>query len=81
MRYFEISYVIIAQTMTVMILDWKSYLVFPLAYIAMDCNYCKGNGQVRVMHVSTETGHFSSELRKMAPKGIQETGLQFTLQL
>ena len=34
----------------------------------------KGEGQVKVMDVSSETGHFSSDLRNTFPKIIKELG-------
>ena len=47
---------------------------FILAYLYLTLTDSKGKGQVKVMHVSTETGHYWSERRKIFVKIIKETG-------
>ena len=47
----------------------------PLAYLHLTLTDFKGKGQVKVMHVSNETGNFSSDLRKRFPTIIKETSL------
>ena len=53
----------------------------PLAYLYLTLTDANGEGQVKVMHVSTEAGHYTSDFRKMFPKITKETTFPFTLQL
>ena len=50
---------------------------FLLAYLHLTLTDSKGKGQVKVMHVSTENGQYSSNLRKTFAKISKETGLWF----
>ena len=67
MMYFEGSYVIISQTMTDMQKgNMYCYQIesFSLAYLHLTLTDSKGKGQDKVMHVATETGHYSSVFAK-----------------
>ena len=54
---------------------------FLLTYLHLTLTDFKGKGQVKVIHVSPDTGYYLSDLRKIFLKIIKETGLSFTLQL
>ena len=43
----------------------------PSEYLHLILTDSKGKGQVKVMHVSTETGHDSSDLRRRFPKNYE----------